>query len=570
MAEWLVSFHFLRPWFLLLLIIPLWWLIKSFKSGTNTSSWEKVIDARLLSYLLIKGSSSQRQIMAWLAGIGLLFAIVAAAGPSWEKEEVQALELENPLMIALNLSSDMENKDISPSRLARAKFKLQDLLLQLKDVQTGLMVYASEPFVISPFSDDANIIVNLLPAINLDIMPQNGDRIDRAIELSVDKFQATEYIKGNILLVTSDAGQGFEQALQNAKKARALGYNVSVLSITKKVNEKLQMIAEAGGGQYIQLASDDTDIKEVIKVLGSVSAELNKAKNWQSVWLDYGYYLLLVPMFCCLYFFRKGIFVLMFLLLATNAEAGFFLNDNQEGYQAFNNDDFVRAEQKFTIPEWKGASLYRQGNYDKAYLEFAKGNSETDLYNQGNALAKGGKIEEAIAKYEEVLKINPMHEDAKFNLEYLKKQQNQQQKQKQQNQKQEQEQNQEQQNQEQQSGAADNQENDADNEQKQQETNSGAGDKEQNENTEMDKENENEQQNSNNSQSQSLGEDKIDEEQSQTQSAGALQNGEENQEYDEKIQAMAQQYREIPEDIGGLLRAFIRKEYELQRYNNKR
>ena len=39
-----------------------------------------------------------------------------------------------------------------------------------------------------------------------------------------------------------------------------------------------------------------------------------------------------------------------------------------------------------------------------------------------------------------------------------------------------------------------------------------------------------------------------------------------NEEYDEKIQARAQQYREIPEDAGGLLRAFIRKEYELNRY----
>ena len=35
---------------------------------------------------------------------------------------------------------------------------------------------------------------------------------------------------------------------------------------------------------------------------------------------------------------------------------------------------------------------------------------------------------------------------------------------------------------------------------------------------------------------------------------------------DEKAQAKEQQYREIPEDVGGLLRAFIYKEYMKNRY----
>ena len=42
----------------------------------------------------------------------------------------------------------------------------------------------------------------------------------------------------------------------------------------------------------------------------------------------------------------------------------------------------------------------------------------------------------------------------------------------------------------------------------------------------------------------------------------------EDEEYDEKVQARAQQYREIPEDPGGLLKAFIYKEYARNRYND--
>ena len=43
--------------------------------------------------------------------------------------------------------------------------------------------------------------------------------------------------------------------------------------------------------------------------------------------------------------------------------------------------------------------------------------------------------------------------------------------------------------------------------------------------------------------------------------------GDEQEQYDEKMQAKARQYREIPEDPGGLLKAFIYQEYSQNRYN---
>ena len=45
--------------------------------------------------------------------------------------------------------------------------------------------------------------------------------------------------------------------------------------------------------------------------------------------------------------------------------------------------------------------------------------------------------------------------------------------------------------------------------------------------------------------------------------------GNENEKYDEEAMAMQRLYREIPEDVGGLLREFIKKEYMKDRYNNE-
>lgn len=581
MLQWWVNFHFLRPWWLLLLIVPLLWFGKFFKSGKSQSSWEKVIDKRLLGYLLVKGSSGQRKIMAWLALLGIMSGIIAAAGPSWEKMEVPLLQAENPLMIALNLSSDMKGVDVTPNRLERAKYKIKDLLNMVSGVQTGLLVYSAEPFVVSPFSDDGQIIANLLPAINYDIMPINGDRPDRAIALATEKFVSSGFQKGEILLIAADAGQGFDQALQEAKKAKLKGLRINVLGVSKQDSEKLKMIAENGGGKYIKITGNDSDIKVLTSGLEKNETNLKEGKNWQSVWLDYGYYLLLLPMICCLYFFRKGILVIGFLLISHNAQASFWLNDNQDGLVAFNKQDFATAAAKFDDNNWKAASYYRQGDFENAYKEYAKSSDVTALYNQGNALAKGGKIEDAIAKYEEVIKAQPEHEDAKFNLEYLKKQQQNQQKNS------DGKQNQQENNQQQQNQQSGNEKNEAEQEQNQQQQNQGDGENQENEseqksNQDGSNNNTNQPQQSNeqndNSQNQNgksqnepqpLGEEKSDKKEGQSDQGSAMKKGNDDEKYDEQIQARAQQYREIPEDPGGLLRAFIYKEYQRNRYNEK-
>ena len=47
-----------------------------------------------------------------------------------------------------------------------------------------------------------------------------------------------------------------------------------------------------------------------------------------------------------------------------------------------------------------------------------------------------------------------------------------------------------------------------------------------------------------------------------------MKEGSDDEEYDELAQAREQKFREIPEDKGGLLKAFIFKEYQKNRYGD--
>lgn len=535
--EGLQDFHFLRPLWLVALFIPLLWGWFIYRNERVQSSWADVCDEHLLNFLLIKGDNHQRRLSYVLAVLFMIFSILALAGPTWVKKPNPALSVDNPVMIVLSLSSNMEKSDVSPSRLVRARYIIKDFIQTLRSTEIGLEVYSDEPFMISPLTEDVALIDNLLPAIERNIMPADGDRLDRAINMAVERMQSIGYASGNIIVLAADVGERFEAALDSATKAYRSGFDVNVIKVSAEQNEKLQMVAQKGYGVYLNYNQDYAPLSRKINDL--YAKKLNESKNMQSIWLDFGYYLFWLPALLLLYYYRRGVIaVLLLCLICSEAYAGWFVNDNQEAMQYFKRKQYDKAAQMFQNTQWRGAAAYKNGDYEQAYQEFSKESDVTSLYNQGNALAKSGKIDEAIAKYEEVLKQKPDFEDAKFNLDYLKKlnkNQNQKQNQKQdnkqnqqkqqksggdENEKNNQQQNQQQQgNQEQQQGQDKQQEQQ---EQEQQQQQSGSQQQEQNKQQEQQEQN---------------GDNKQEQSQEQQQQNGSQQQEQQEQSQDENQQS---------------------------------
>ena len=563
------DFEFLRPDFLwLLLPVVFLFFIEKRQSGSK-STWEKVCDAPLLKFLLTKKEERGLNMRPFWLYLGLFSAVIALAGPSFKKHLEPSVKQQMPLMIVLDLSSDMNRTDIRPSRMARAKIEISNILNDTNLAPSGLIVYTYEPFLISPLSQDGKIIENLLPAVSSEIMPIGGNRLDRALRFAAENLKNNGYKNGQILVLTHSVPLGFEEALIEAKDALKSGFKTSVFALALSKNENLEKITSSGGGIYVDMSSNETE-KMTDFLKAQMPEDAQKTDQMVSVPEDNGYWFVFAVFVCLLYFFRKSALVLVFVLLSFDAEAGFLFNNNQEGAIYFKAREFDKAAAKFENEDWKAAALYKAKNYPATIDILKKKDDVTSMYNLANALAKGGKIPQAIGVYEKVLEIEPNHEDAKFNLEYLKKMmQNQEQDQNSENKKQEnpQDQNQTQNNQQ----ASENEKS---------EDKTAAPEESGEENKEEDKQQEQQEQQSsfdeteNNPEEQSDGKNdngsELKNDQSQEKQKAPQMPAKEQQaeEYDETVQAREQKFREIKDDPGGLLKAFIKQEYMKNRYGN--
>lgn len=420
MIEFFREFHFLRPWCLVFLVPIMILIYKKINISESLSSWSFVCDKKLLDFLLIK--NKQKRIISFktLIYTGLVCATIAGAGPAWKKADIPTFVPENPTMFVLSMAQDMQLNDVSPSRLMRAKYAIVDIVQNVKNAQFGLEVYTKEPYIVSPITDDANIITNIMPQVTPDIMPDFGDRIDRAIELAVQKLKETGFSEGNIILLASDVGYRLDWTLKSAENALSLGYNISVVDVSYSGSDKLELLAQKGGGLYLKLR--ENNLNSLIKKLSDVNEKrMMMNKNMQSQFLDYGYYLLVIPLLCLLPLFRRGFLCLFALLFAFNAEASFLLNNNQEGFRLFNQEKYDEAYKKFDNPLWKSISLYKQNKLEEALKDIEKLNDEKSLYNKGVILIKLCKYDEAKKVFETIVKNFSDNDDAKFNLMAIEK-----------------------------------------------------------------------------------------------------------------------------------------------------
>lgn len=455
MSDWmagLADFHLLRPlWCLLLPVVAaLWWWRRRIPADQLGGGH---VAPHLADALRTDGNRRKRLSPVDTLALLACLLILAAAGPSWTRLPNPLVAHSAPLVVVLKVTSSMEATDVPPSRLERAKHKIQDLLKRRDGARTALVAYAGSVHQVVPLTDDPTLMAPYLEGLSTDVMPSGGgdagaDALALASDI-LDKAQQSDgSAAGSVLLVTD--------ALPDAPSA-----GTSTPS-PDSLNQLITLAVQPSGApslgdmtpgplfadvQSVNLSTDDSDLDQIV---ASLDATYQQALNNDErlSWEDRGVWLAWPAALLALLGFRRGwhltlagLVLLPSLWLgpvpqafaqeasravdqhvatplerAAQSVANAFLTPDQQGRWWADRGDYGRAAEHFKDPAWKGYALYRDGQYDAAAEWLGRQDSADAAFTQGLALIKNRQYRPAITAFETVLERDPDYPEGERNL----------------------------------------------------------------------------------------------------------------------------------------------------------
>lgn len=454
----LADFHFLRPAWLLGLL-PLAWLAWRLReAGVRTAGWDAVCDRALQPFVLVarEGTASPLGRRALLAAAAL--GLIALAGPTWERLPVPVYRDDSSVVVVLDLSLSMNAADVAPSRLGRARFEITDLLNRQPTVQSALVVYARDAYAVTPLTTDVGTLLAQLPVLSPALMPAQGSRADRGVAEAASLLEQAGERDGEVLLVTDGVDAAQLPAIETLARERQ--FSVSVLAVgtpggapvpkltggfikgpdhrmilSKLEAGPLEALSGATGGIYVASRTGEADIDRLAAYLarpaglpGGQASEVQNEQIQSDRWRDQGPWLLLAALPLAALAFRRGMWLALLLPavmipLTRPAQAleweGLWARDDQRAAAALAAGEADRAAALFEDPAWRSAAHHRAAQYEQAIEALAGRTDAESLYNRGNALARLGRLEEAMAAYNSALAAEPGHADARHNRDVV-------------------------------------------------------------------------------------------------------------------------------------------------------
>ena len=209
----------------------------------------------------------------------------------------------------------MEQSDVQPSRLVRAKKKILDLLALRGDSNTALIAYAGSAHIVMPVTNDSEMISHFLDVLDRKLMPVEG-KIPQNILPLAESLLAPTGVPGSVLMVGDGASEEAEPAFEayfsegqhqlvvwaigDAALADNQGQDSAIVPMQV---DKLELLSSSSRGRLVMMTHDNQDVEKVERYLENNLVLLDDETN---PWYDSGYPLVFVISLMYLMWFRKG------------------------------------------------------------------------------------------------------------------------------------------------------------------------------------------------------------------------------------------------------------------------
>ena len=222
-----------------------------------------------------------------LATAVALFAIAAArpqTGSKLSSRERQGREI----VLVVDVSNSMLAEDVEPSRMARTRYAITQLVENMKDDGVGIVAFADESEVLLPVTSDYKMALAKVKQLSPSLIAAQGTDVGEAIETALLSFSSsTHNTKSRVMILITDGEDHDENALRAAERAKQAGVSICCIGIgtpegkplkidgmliedeegkmvlTKLNEELLQQIAQTTEGIYTRSRNEEFGLNEM-------------------------------------------------------------------------------------------------------------------------------------------------------------------------------------------------------------------------------------------------------------------------------------------------------------------
>lgn len=273
------------PWVFALLPLP--WLIKWLPRVKQDSV--TTIQAPFLDDLFGSRQGQQLRQASWFNWVPWVLLLLTASRPQWVGEPVPMPIEGRDLMLAIDISGSMEQKDMQISgqavdRLTAVKKVAGEFIDRRVGDRIGLILFGENAYLQAPLTFDRKTVKTLLYEAAIGLAGKST-AIGDSIGLAVKKARETE--DGNRVLIVLTDGQntaGAIEPLKAAELARAEALKIYTIGVGA---DELVVNSFFGGQRRIN-PSSDLDEATLRKISAITDGQYFRARDTQELEQIYG------------------------------------------------------------------------------------------------------------------------------------------------------------------------------------------------------------------------------------------------------------------------------------------
>ena len=273
------------PWVFALLPLP--WLIKWLPRVKQDSV--TTIQAPFLDDLFGSRQGQQLRQASWFNLVPWVLLLLTASRPQWVGEPVPMPIEGRDLMLAIDISGSMEQKDMqingqAVDRLTAVKKVAGEFIDRRVGDRIGLILFGENAYLQAPLTFDRKTVKNLLYEAAIGLAGKST-AIGDSIGLAVKKARETE--DGNRVLIVLTDGQntaGAIEPLKAAELARAEALKIYTIGVGA---DELVVNSFFGGQRRIN-PSSDLDEATLRKISAITDGQYFRARDTQELEQIYG------------------------------------------------------------------------------------------------------------------------------------------------------------------------------------------------------------------------------------------------------------------------------------------